>query len=89
MALKYLQDLSQHLGGGVAAAPAAGAAAKLRAWFGKGRRATDSSGSGSGHRSSEACNGSTAAVVKPEFLVFRDVTSAVLAQVGLKSCVSL
>jgi hypothetical protein len=77
------------LGGGVAAAPAAGAAAKLRAWFGKGRRATDSSssGNGSGYRGSEACSGSSAAVVKPEFLVFRDVTSAVLAQVGLMSFV--
>jgi hypothetical protein len=85
MALKYLQDLSQRLGGGAASVPAAGAAAKLRAWFGKRRRRRTKSSTSSRSSSSDgngASCGSSAAVVKPEFLVFRDVTSAVLAQVG-------
>jgi hypothetical protein len=79
IALKYLQDLSQRLAGARPAPSGAGAAASVRAWFKKGRDSNSSSSSGGGVSSAGAAG--NAAVVKPEFLVFRDVTSAVLAQV--------
>jgi hypothetical protein len=80
IALKYLQNLSQRMAGSGPAPAATGAAASIRSWFSKMKHASSSSSS-SGEVNDVSSAGS-AAVLKPEFLVFRDVTSAVLTQVG-------